>query len=54
MFSLLLVIAAAAPWLAPYPYDAQHLDRTWQGPSAQHLLGTDAFGRVTPASDSGG
>jgi oligopeptide transport system permease protein len=43
--SLLLVIAAAAPWLAPYPYDAQHLDRTWQGPSAQHLLGTDAFGR---------
>ena len=30
----------AAPWLAPYPYDAQHLDRTWQGPSAQHLLGT--------------
>ena len=42
---LLLVVAAAAPWLAPYPYDAQHLDRTWQGPSAQHLLGTDAFGR---------
>jgi oligopeptide transport system permease protein len=43
--ALLLVVAAAAPWLAPYPYDAQHLDRTWQGPSAQHLLGTDAFGR---------
>ncbi len=42
---LLLVVAVAAPWLAPYPYDAQHLDRTWQGPSAQHLLGTDAFGR---------
>jgi oligopeptide transport system permease protein len=42
---LLLVVAVGAPWLAPYPYDAQHLDRTWQGPSAQHLLGTDAFGR---------
>lgn len=42
---VLLVVAVAAPWLAPYAYDAQHLDRTWQGPSAQHLLGTDAFGR---------
>jgi oligopeptide transport system permease protein len=42
---VLLFVAAAAPWLAPYPYDAQHLDRTWQAPSAQHLLGTDAFGR---------
>jgi oligopeptide transport system permease protein len=41
----LLLVAAAAPWLAPYAYDAQHLDRTWQSPSAQHLLGTDAFGR---------
>ena len=43
--ALLLAMAVAAPWLAPYPYDAQHLDRTWQGPSPQHLLGTDAFGR---------
>jgi oligopeptide transport system permease protein len=41
----LLLVAAAAPWIAPYAYDAQHLDRTWQSPSAQHWLGTDAFGR---------
>ncbi len=42
---LLLVVALFAPWIAPYAYDAQHLDRTWQGPSVQHFLGTDAFGR---------
>jgi oligopeptide transport system permease protein len=42
---VLLFVAAFAPWIAPYPYDEQHMDRTWQGPSAQHWLGTDAFGR---------
>jgi ABC-type dipeptide/oligopeptide/nickel transport system permease subunit len=41
----LLLVAILAPWVAPYPYDEQHLDRTWQAPSAQFWLGTDAFGR---------
>ncbi len=42
---VLLAVAALASWIAPYAYDAQHLDRTWQGPSWQHWLGTDGFGR---------
>jgi oligopeptide transport system permease protein len=42
---LLLLVAIFAPWIAPYPYDEQHMSQTWQGPSAQYWLGTDAFGR---------
>jgi oligopeptide transport system permease protein len=43
--ALLLLVAVLAPLIAPYPFDEQHLDRTWQPPSAQFWLGTDAFGR---------
>lgn len=44
---LLLLVAGAvfAPWLAPYPYDQQDLSILNQPPSAEHLLGTDEFGR---------
>ena len=31
--------------LSPYEYSEQHLDQILQGPSAQHLLGTDQLGR---------
>lgn len=45
--SILLVtlVALLAPWLAPYPYDEQFLDRVLAAPSAQHWLGTDSLGR---------
>ena len=43
--AVVVFVAASAPWIAPYPYDEQHMDRTWQNPSAQHWLGTDGFGR---------
>ncbi|MCC7105924.1 MAG: ABC transporter permease [Chloroflexi bacterium] len=42
---LLLLVAIFAPSVAPYPYDEQHMSQTWQAPSAQYWLGTDAFGR---------
>jgi peptide/nickel transport system permease protein len=44
---LMIVVAIAAPLLAPYdPYDTEILNKL-QSPSAQHLLGTDSVGRDT-------
>src|SRR5919206_1523009 len=40
-----LLVALAAPWIAPYDPLAQELAATLQPPSAAHLLGTDNFGR---------
>jgi len=42
---LLVVLAVAAPWLAPYDPNAQHLADKLAGPSGAHPLGTDEFGR---------
>jgi peptide/nickel transport system permease protein len=42
---LWLLVALAAPWLAPYDPLAQDLAATLQPPSVVHLLGTDNFGR---------
>ena len=44
---LVLLVAIFAPLLAPYAYDAQDLANTYAKPSAEHLLGTDKFGRDT-------
>ena len=43
----LIIMAAAAPLLAPYKPNAQNLRVALQNPSAQHLLGTDYLGRDT-------
>ncbi|HRW04373.1 MAG TPA: ABC transporter permease [Caldilineaceae bacterium] len=46
MLLLTIVIAAClAPWLSPYPYEAQNLDFIRAAPSAQFPLGTDSLGR---------
>ncbi|TAK70262.1 MAG: ABC transporter permease [Actinomycetota bacterium] len=42
---VLIVLALLAPWIAPYGENEQNLFARLQGPSAEHLLGTDRFGR---------
>jgi ABC-type dipeptide/oligopeptide/nickel transport system permease subunit len=42
---LLLVIAIFAPKIAPYNYLTQNYTQLLQGPSSQHLMGTDELGR---------
>jgi peptide/nickel transport system permease protein len=42
---LLVLIAIAAPWLAPYDPTAQNLPARLLGPSAAHWMGTDDLGR---------
>jgi len=44
---LMILVAAFAPWLAPYdPYET-NLPEALQPPNAHHLLGTDSLGRDT-------
>lgn len=42
---LLILCAIFADFIAPYGYDDQNLDIAIQGPSREHLFGTDNFGR---------
>lgn len=39
------LVALGAKWLAPYPFDQQHIDHLLQSPDAQFWLGTDRLGR---------
>lgn len=43
--TLITLIALLAPWITPYPYDAQNLPLASQPPSLANWLGTDEFGR---------
>lgn len=40
-----ILVALLAPWLAPYPPDAQDIVNRLAPPSAAHWLGTDVLGR---------
>lgn len=42
---VLILMAVFAPWIAPYDPAEQDVYNIMQGPSKEHLLGTDEFGR---------
>jgi len=42
---VLLILAALAPWIAPYRFDEMNLLKRLKPPSAAHWFGTDEFGR---------
>lgn len=44
---ILILTAIFADFIAPYSYDQQNLQETFQAPSIKHLFGTDDFGRDT-------
>lgn len=42
---LLILVAVAAPLISPYDPNLQELSNALKGPSSEHLLGTDEYGR---------
>jgi peptide/nickel transport system permease protein len=42
---VVLALAIAAPWIAPYPYDEMQIMARLKPPSLAHWLGTDDYGR---------
>jgi peptide/nickel transport system permease protein len=44
---VVVLVAVFARWIAPYPADQTDFDALLQGPSREHLLGTDDLGRDT-------
>jgi peptide/nickel transport system permease protein len=45
MVLVMVLIAVFAPWIAPHDPDAQNMMLNLAGPSREHWLGNDAFGR---------
>lgn len=45
MISVIIIAVFAVPFVYPYTYDATNLAIANQGPSAQHIFGTDDLGR---------
>lgn len=45
VLAIFIVLAALAPWIAPYSNEAQDLALGPVPPSAEHWFGTDTFGR---------
>jgi peptide/nickel transport system permease protein len=42
---VLIVVAALAQWIAPFPYDQMHIRDRFSPPSLHYLAGTDEYGR---------
>ena len=45
LVATIVLVAVAAPWVAPQDPDQQDLSRRLEGPSREHLLGLDELGR---------
>jgi peptide/nickel transport system permease protein len=43
--AVVIVLAMAAPWIAPYPYDEMQIMARLKPPSVAHWFGTDDYGR---------
>ena len=39
------LVAVLAPWIAPYSFETQNIDRALMGPNSLNWLGTDSLGR---------
>ena len=42
---IMVIMAAFAPWIAPYPYDEPHFSNSLEGSSSSFIMGTDFLGR---------
>jgi oligopeptide transport system permease protein len=42
---IVCIMALFAPWLSPYPFDEQFLDKVLISPNGDYWLGTDSLGR---------
>lgn len=42
---VLILVAALAQWIAPFPYDRMHIHDRFRPPSMHYLAGTDEYGR---------
>lgn len=42
---IVVVMALLAPVIAPYHYDDQNYEETFEHPSSKHIMGTDKYGR---------
>jgi ABC-type dipeptide/oligopeptide/nickel transport system permease subunit len=47
VIGICFAVGLLAPWIAPYSYEQQNLDASFEGPSWDHPLGTDRLGRDT-------
>lgn len=45
VLTVMVLVAFATPWIAPFTYDAQDLKLGAVGPSVRHWFGTDQLGR---------
>jgi len=45
IIAVVCALGALAPWISPYPFDEQYLDRVLNSPGRDHWLGTDSLGR---------
>jgi peptide/nickel transport system permease protein len=45
VFCFFLLMAFIGPWVAPYEFQAKEITSRLQPPGAQHLFGTDQYGR---------
>jgi len=45
LVGMIVLLAVAAPWITPVPYDRASFGEAWQFPSATHWFGTDGVGR---------